>query len=101
MKFDKEKLQAIVLMGQQGKATPLIARDLGISLKDLRKIRAENKEVDEAFKDAEANYEEVAKAKLQSDALSGKNNALAVKYFEILHNKNKNTDNEIIIREVE
>lgn len=101
MKFDKDKLQAIILLGQQGKSTALIARDLGMTSDQLNDERKLNKDLNDALNRAEFNFNEVAKAKLMSDALSGKNAGLAKEIYLQLQQDSKNSDNEIIIREIE
>lgn len=103
MKFDKDKLKAIEMLGMSGKSTALIARDLGMSFTDLEELRKSNKDLDNALTLSEKNYEAVAKAKLTADALSGKNNALAVKYFELLYEKDisQNKDLPPILKPLE
>lgn len=100
MTFDKDRLQAIILMGQQGKSTALIARDLGMTSDQLDDERKANKDLDDALKRAEFNFKEVARAKLYADALSGKNVGLAKEIYLQLQNELGDSDNEIIIREV-
>lgn len=99
MKFDKDKLQAIILLGQNGKSTALIARDLGMTSDQLNDERKKNKDLDDALTRAEFNFKEVAKAKLMADALSGKNVGLAKEIYIQLKLEDKNSDNEIIIHE--
>ena len=101
MIFDENILNSIELFGQAGKPPALIARELGLTSAQLDDERKKNDKLDNALKRAEFNIKEMAKAKLYSDAMIAKNPGLWRELNVMLQEENKNTDNEIIIREVE
>ena len=101
MTFDDKIYESIVLFGSTGKPNALIARELGMTWDKILDERKINPKLDEAFRRAEINFKEAAKAKLYSDALSGKNPGLAREFYLEIKGDEKFTDNEIIIREVE
>lgn len=101
MDFDDKIYDTIVLFGSAGKPNALIAREIGMTWDKIQDERKVNPKLDDAFRRAEINFKEAAKAKLYSDALSGKNPGLARELYIQIQSEAKEFDNEIIIREVE
>jgi hypothetical protein len=88
IKFTKEMLQYIELLGQQGKQTVYIASQLGMTSCGLQKEREKNKDLDDALKRAEFNFNKFAMAKLYELAMSGKNLTFSNEVYKRLYKEN-------------
>lgn len=99
MKFDKSKIEKIVLLGTQGMTFSEISRELGLLPIQLEKLRKENKELNEALNDWRFHYELYLQEEMEKRSAELKS-PIAKELYKMLIDKQNKNDNEIIIHEV-
>lgn len=102
MKFDNKILSAIIKMGASGKTDTMIALELNLSPTELDEEREKDEKLNEALIKAQSNAERFMIAKMEADCLNGKNTAISKDmYLRLTQKHSNNSDNKIIIEEVE
>lgn len=101
MKFTKAQLENIIMFGTVGKTFSEVALFLGFRPDELRDMRLKDSKLDDALERFQYNYDLFRIDQFEKTAGNVKSK-IAVDYFKLLKDlRDKRTDNEIIIREVE
>lgn len=100
MEFSEEKLQGIILQGATGSDYYSIAMNLGITPDKLSDLRKTDERLNDAINRADSNYKLYLKNRLEKK-IDNLKSPIAKEFYLRLLDGDKQSDNEIIIREVE
>lgn len=100
MEFTEEKLQGIILQGATGSDFYSISMGLGLTPDKLSDMRKTNDMLNDALNRADSNYKLYLRNRIEKK-IDNLKSPVAKEFYLRLLDGDKQSDNEIIIREVE